>query len=80
MNQRNQIDQIDLVIIGVISYVLDWNFAPCAGREIFQFEWTVLNAPESGHFMPQGLVQSSDFTVFPWIKTTSRCDSRPELF
>ena len=46
-------------------HVLDRDLAPCAGREVFQFEWTVLNAPEPGHFMPQCLEQSSDFTVFP---------------
>ena len=41
------------------------DLAPCAGREFFKFEGTVLNAPEPGHFMPQCLEQSSDFTVFP---------------
>ena len=43
-----------------LPHVFDWDLAPCAGREIFQFEGTVLNASEPGHFMPQRLEQSSD--------------------
>src|ERR1700704_3972954 len=46
-------------------HILDRDLAPCTGREVFQFEGTVLNAPEPGHFMAQRLEQSSDFTVFP---------------
>lgn len=46
-------------------HVRDRNLAPCTGREVFQLEGAILNAPEPGHFMPQCLEQSSDFTVFP---------------
>jgi len=55
----------DLGLPERFPHVFDWDLAPCAGREILQFEGTVLNAPEPGHFMPQCLEQSSDFTVFP---------------
>jgi hypothetical protein len=48
-----------------LPHILDWDLAPCAGGEILQFEGTVLNAPEPGHFMPQRFEKSSDFTVFP---------------
>ena len=48
-----------------LPHVLDQDLTPFTGRKIFKFEGTVLNAPEPGHFMPQRLEQSSDFTVFP---------------
>jgi hypothetical protein len=46
-----------------LPHILYRDLAPCAERKILQFEGTVLNAPEPGHFMPQGLEQPSDFTV-----------------
>ncbi|TKS58666.1 MAG: hypothetical protein EWM73_03445 [Nitrospira sp.] len=46
-------------------HVFDRDLAPCAGRELFQFEGAILNAPEPGDFMPQRFEKSSDFTVFP---------------
>ena len=60
MNQIDESGQSERFL-----HVFDWDFAPCAGREIFQFEGTVLNTPESGHFMSQGHEQSPDFTVSP---------------
>ncbi len=48
-----------------LPHILDWDLAPYAGWEVLKIEGTVLNAPEPGHFMPQCLEQSSDFTVFP---------------
>ncbi len=48
-----------------LSHISNWDLAPCAGWEIFQFEGTVLNAPEPSHFMPQRLKQSADFAVLP---------------
>jgi hypothetical protein len=48
-----------------LLHVLERDLAPCAWRKILQFEGTVLNAPESGDFKPQGLEQPSDFTVSP---------------
>ena len=65
INQRDQINRRALRQSERLSHVLDWNLSPRTGREIFQFEWTVLNTPEPGHLMPQCLEQSSDFTVFP---------------
>src|SRR6185436_9812750 len=45
--------------------VFDRDLTPSAGRKIFQFEGAVLNASEPGHFVPQRLKQSADFTVLP---------------
>ena len=46
-------------------HTLDWDLAPCTERELLKFEWTVLNAPELSHFMPQCLEQPSDLIVLP---------------